>query len=58
MYWGVKARTGLGVGEKHDPTQNQVTVRGQRQQGEEGCALPELKVAKGAFQLALLTATL
>lgn len=29
--WGVKARSGLRVGDKPGPVQNQVTVRSQRQ---------------------------
>lgn len=49
---GVKVRSGLRVGDKHDPMYNQ------KPEGGEGCALPELKVAKGVFPLVLLTATL
>lgn len=55
---GATAGSGLRAGDKHDPVQNQAVVRSHRQWGGEGCALPELKVVKDAFQLALLTAWL
>lgn len=56
MFSEVKARFGLRIGDVHDPMWNQVAVRNQRQKGGEVYVLPELKVGKGTFQLALLPA--